>query len=153
MLSGWLPLQSWGFFLIIFGGLLGCARCWLWNGWGVNLSTFFEEGEGGEGKCGAPSLAPRCRRAQNPPILPVCPLSQPQIPSNSEYRQERLSRGVVRCKIIVEGSKIFAKKGDLLSGFLLHLLRICRLIWARRNYERLLDEMCFDGQMCLASVL
>ena len=82
-----------------FWGLRGCARGWLWNGWGVNLSTFLEVGEG-KGSAVHP-LA----RAQNPPILPVCPpLScQPQTPSNSEYRQERLGgapAGVVRCKII-----------------------------------------------------
>ena len=122
-------------------------------GGALTCPHFSRRGREGKGSAVHPLLHQGAAGHKTPQSSPFVPSVNLKPPSNSEYRQERLSRGVVRCKIIVPGSKIFAKKGDLLSGFLLHLLRIGRLIWARRNYERLLDEMCFDGQMCLASVL
>ena len=55
------------------------------------------------------AVHPLARCAQSSPFVPLC---QPQTPSNSEYRQERLRgapAGVMRCKIIVAEQNICRK--------------------------------------------
>lgn len=60
--------------------------------------------------------------------------------------------GSVRCKIIGPKQNI-CQKWRFTLNFRCIFSEFVDSFWAGGNYERLLDEMCFDGQMCLASVL
>ena len=134
-----------------FWGLRGCARGWLWNGWGVNLSTFLEVGEG---KGSAVHPLARAQNPPNPPRLSPSVMSTPN-PLKFWISARKVGGRTGWCREMQDywaGAK-YLPKMEICPEFSLHLRRICRLILARRNYERLRDEMCFDGQMCLARVL